>query len=164
MLTAAALDAYVHDVLVAASSTAERRGLLGTLARKWVNRDALLASLPAGTQRRRRIRELIAQRLERATIMKAAAVEEHLRDVLGAGPPWPEAATAMTSLEDPMNEAAVRARLDAFVSRRHRIAHRGDRTPRGGLNHIGADYVEDQLFLMTKLAGAVEVTVRARLR
>lgn len=164
ILTAAALDAYMHDVLAAASSGAERRGLLGARAAQWVGGDLQLAALPQGAQRRRRVRDLVADRLERTSIMTSAAIGEHLHGVLGAGPPWVTAAASVATSEDPVDEVAVCARLDRFVQRRHLIAHRGDRTDRGGLRAVSADYVEDQAFLVTQLAGAVEAVVRARVQ
>lgn len=164
ILTAAALDAYMHDVLVAASSAAERRGLLGARAARWVASDPEMIRLPQGTQRRRRTRHLVAARLERVSIMASGAIEEHLLRVIGAGPPWAAAAASMTTQTDPVDHLLVRARLDGFVQRRHQIAHRGDRTDRGGLRAVSADYVEDQTVLVTQLAGAVDVVVRTRVR
>lgn len=153
----------MHDVIATACPAAEGRGQLGAVARRWVDRDAALTTLPAGVARRRRVRELVAAKLERTTIATSAAVTEQLRSVLGAGAPWATAAMAVSTAEDPVDELGVRARLDSFVTRRHRIAHLGDRTTRGGLAHINADYVEDQAYLVTKIGDAVEKVVRDRL-
>jgi hypothetical protein len=146
VLAVGALDALVLESVIAAVPAAAHAGRLGPTVANWVKQapEAFIASLaepdPIGA-----ITALCRDNLGPMTFQKSAMIQGVMRDVLGVGPPWSDAATILTVTEGHLWDAeAVKAKLDEFVLRRHRIAHSGDIRPNSTATQpIQRPYVEE---------------------
>lgn len=162
VLSCAALDALNVALLVRALPRAQLQGLLaGAGPTKKPTRE-LLKDLrrPTGPP----LADRVKSSLRWITLQKPDAIEELFVNVLGATPPWGDAAVELTRLTTRTWTAAdVRAELDALIVRRDSIVHHADASSGGnGSTSIRVRTVESQLLLVLEVGRAIRNVVRAR--
>jgi hypothetical protein len=159
VLAVGALDALVLQSVTAAIPPAARQGRLGRTVAKWVkdDPDGFLRGL-AQEEPAEALADLCGEHLGALTFQRAAAIEGVLADVLSCRPPWPVAAQILTVTSDTAwDVATVKARLDEFVERRHRIAHSGDLLPGSGSTRpITRPYVEEAALVIRAVGHGID--------
>lgn len=164
VLSAAALDELIRALILEALPRAAQRGLLGSLAEKWIKDDpAGFLRILAASDQPRAIRDMAKTKLGEMTFQRASMIEGVLRETLRCDVPWGLAATELARDGGPSTADGVRDALDRIIDRRNRIAHDGDRRAEDDrLRSIGRSYVYDAARLILEVGLAAAAVVRAR--
>jgi hypothetical protein len=164
VLGVGALDALILESVLSAIPAAARQRRLGPNVAKWIKDEpeAYLAALVEDDPVEA-VAVLCRSQLGTMTFQKSVMIEGVMRDVLLSAPPWSQAAEALSRHYDEEWDAeAVKAQLDEFVTRRHRIAHSGDLKLDGsGTQPIQGPYVERATVVITALGKAVHEVIAA---
>ncbi len=167
VLAAGALDGLVLEVIVSAVPQAARHGHLGANAEKWAGDEpARVLQAFAQDNPHAELASLVREKLARTTFQKSAMIESNLRDVVGADPPWNDAAQILNQAagDGGWTPEGVRDTLDDFMARRDRIAHSGDQKPNSaGALPIQIAWVERGVHVIDAVGHAVCTVVERRL-
>lgn len=161
VLSLGALDALVADAIVEAVPEASRKGTLGQRVADWLEKDGRQAlSMMAHPNPHRALADFVAEKLSATTLQRAAVIEDNLRAILDAGPPW---AVAAKRVGDNVTEAQLKRYLDQVSDRRNEIVHKGDvKTGTKAPESIARDWVERHVSYIWETGEAICAVIAKR--
>jgi hypothetical protein len=127
VLSLAALDACVMELIVQAVPPLAKTGQLGTVVQSWIKDNAkTVMACFAEPDPTMALGDLARGQLSNLTFQRAHVIEAQLRTTLHCPAPWAEARRLLNQPRRYPTNDAVKDALDEYVQRRHRIAHDGD--------------------------------------
>jgi len=166
VLSVGALDGLILEASIAAIPKALNKRLMGDTALKWIkdSPDDILAAMASGAPGPA-FAAIARRNLDHHTFQNAQMIQGHLAGLLGATAPWARAAHLLGAGPQPLALTAdgVRDKLQAFVLRRHRIAHSGDLTATGSTRGITLPYVRENVQIVMAVGQASCWVIEQRL-
>jgi hypothetical protein len=151
----AALDAVVLDAVVSAIPELAQQGRGGKNLKKWIDDDPEAAvACFAASDPHAALAELCRSKLGSLTFQRAEMIEGVLRDTLGCGAPWNEAAGLLSTQRHQWSTTDITDKLTRFVERRNRIAHDGDRARSGRTTAIQRRFVAEAVEIVRAVGAA----------